>query len=109
MIEEVELNIQHANALVKLGKSLDRLTNNRDFKSLIKDGYFRDEAVRLVHAKANPNTQAPEIQQDIIKQIDAIGNLAAYFRTVGQQAELAKQAIAADEETLQELRNEGAE
>lgn len=102
-IEEIELNIKEAKKLVDLGKSLDRLHSNRDFKRVIGEGFFKDEAVRLVHLKSDPAMQDADHQEAVTKQMDAIGGLVHYFRMVQHQSMLAAKAIEADEETRDEL------
>jgi len=109
LLAEIDLNIQEAKKVVEVGDSLERLRNNRDFKKVIQEGYFRDEAVRLVHLKSDPNFQTPERQQSILLQIDAIGSLDQYFRTLIHTAELAKKAVDAGEEAREEILAEGDE
>lgn len=105
-IQAIEDNIKEARKIVEFAEALERLQNNRDFKQVIKDGYFKEEAVRLVHAKANPGLQSADSQRAILTQMDAIGSLAQYFDTVYHKASLASKAISADEETRDELLNE---
>lgn len=106
-IEQIEMNIQQAKSLVELGNALDRLGNNPDFIRVIDEGYFKNEAVRLVHLKAAPSRQSPEGQAEIIKDIDGIGALLGYLQGVQHRAMLAETAIASDQETLSELMTEG--
>lgn len=106
-IQQIELNIEQAKHFVQLGESLDRLHKNKDFQFLMLQGYLQSEAVRLVHLKADPNQQTADVQASIVKQMDGIGALLSYFRKIEMQAELAKQAIEDDRETLQELMEEG--
>lgn len=108
-IAEIELNIAEAKKFVAEGNSLERLLSNRDFKKIVLEGYFEKEAVRLVHLKADANSQDPDVQASILSQIDAIGNLTHYLRAVGHRANMAEKAILADEESLDELRGEGVE
>lgn len=108
-IQEIELNIKQAQELVNLNTSLQRLRNNRDFKKVFLDGFFKDEAVRLVHLKADPSMQSPEYQAAILKQMDGIGAIRGYFDMIEHQGQMAAQAIEADEEALEELRQEEAE
>lgn len=108
-IQEIELNIKQAQKIVELGNALERLRNNSDFKKVISEGYFEQEAVRLVHLKSDQNMQSPDSQKSIIAQIDAIGALNQYFQTVFHRASLAGKAIEADEETREELLAEGLE
>lgn len=109
MIEEIELNIQEAKKIVELGDALERLISNRDFDKVFTDGYLREEAIRLVHLKGDPNLQDAESQKMILGQMDAIGNFTSYIQKVRHAANTARKAIEADEETREELLAEGAE
>jgi CHAT domain-containing protein len=108
-LQAIEANIREAKKIVDQGDALERLRSNRDFKKVILDGYFADEAIRLVHLKASPAMQSPDMQKSIISQMDAIGSLDQYFTTVLQKASIARKAISADEETRDEILAEGAE
>lgn len=107
-IQAIEANIKEARKIVDLGESLERLRSNRDFKKVIVEGYFEQEAIRLVHLKADPSMQSAESQKSIVSQMDAIGSLHQYFTAVYQKASLARKAIAADEETRDEILAEEA-
>lgn len=102
-VRQLEENIRHAKEIVDLQTSLERLSENRDFKRVITKGYFIDEAVRLVHLKADPAMQTPERQASLISQIDAIGGLLSFFRTVEFNANQALKAVEADEATIEEM------
>lgn len=78
----LDRDLKDAKQRVDLGKALDRLMANRDFRKVIVEGYLEKEAVRLVHLKADPSMQAADKQAGIIRDIDAIGSLAEYFNTV---------------------------
>ena len=108
-VAEIEKNIKLAKERVDLGDSLERLRNNRDFKKVIQEGFFCDEAVRLVQLKADPAFQTAERQESIVKQIDAIGAQNQYFQMIYQMAHLARKAIESDQETLEEVLAEDAE
>lgn len=108
-IEEIELNIKEAKKITDLGKALDRLHSNRDFKKVIGEGFFKDEAVRLVHLKADPSMQSEEMQAAIEKHMQGIGALTQYFRMISHQAMLASKAMEEDERTREELMEEGLE
>jgi hypothetical protein len=105
-VQEIELSIKEANDLVKAANALDRLRKNRDFKLLIEDGYFKDEAVRLVGLKADPGVQQPEKQTKIIREIDAIGSFRNYLSTIYQRASWAEGAIEQAERELEEINGE---
>lgn len=108
-IEALENNVKRAKEHVELGSALDRLRTNRDFKKIITEGYFRDEAVRLVHLKSDSNMLSDVMQSSIIKQMDAIGALAQYFYVVSHRAAMSGRSIAVDEETLTELMTEAVQ
>jgi len=102
-IKDIEESMKGARKLIALGDSLERLKSNRDFRLLVSEGYFEKEAVRLVHLKSNPGFQSPQMQDSVLKQIDAIGNLNLYFQTISQQAALARKSLEQDEEARDEL------
>ena len=102
-VQQIQANIDRAQEIIKLDKALERLESNQDFKAVIIDGYLEKEAVRLVHLKSDPAMQNPSSQASVTAQIDAIGGLVQYFRTVGQLASIAAKSIAADETERDEL------
>lgn len=102
-IQAIEENIKQARKISDVGEALDRLKSNRDFKRVVMEGYFEQEAIRLVHLKADQSFQSPDMQKAIVAQIDAIGSLSQYFHTVAHKASIARKAIASDEETRDEL------
>lgn len=105
-VRAIEANIAEAKKIVETGDALERLRSNRDFKRVIMEGYFEKEAIRLVHLKADPAMQSPDMQKSIIAQMDAIGSLNMFFTTVFQQASIARKAIVSDEETRDEILTE---
>ena len=108
-IQAIESNIREAKKLVEFGASLERLQANRDFKKVILDGYFAEEAIRLVHLKSDPNMQSADSQKAIIAQMDSIGAVRQYLDISLHRARMALKAISSDEETLDEIRAEGSD
>ena len=106
-LEQIESSIKQSKRTVDLGSALERLFDNRDFKQVITEGYFNQEAVRLVHLKSDPNMQSPDTQKAIISQMDSIGYLNQYFSTVLALASMASKSIDADEQTREDLLAEG--
>lgn len=105
-IAELDRSIADNTKAVELAKALERLESNRDFRKIIADGYFREEAVRLVHLKADPVMQTPEKQASIIRQMDSIGNLTDYFNTVRQKGVMSANTITDCETDRDALLNE---
>lgn len=105
-VQQIESNINKATEIVEMYKSLIRLQNNRDFKKLIKEGYLEQEAIRLVHLKADPVYQTGERQAAIDKDISAIGGLLQFFRTVAHNAGVAEKSIEFDRATREDILSE---
>jgi hypothetical protein len=103
IVQSLDENIRQAKEIVEVDSALQRLESNRDFRKVIKEGYLEKEAIRLVHLKADPAFQTVERQASIDTQINAIGQLAQYFRTVTFNASVAARAIEADEYTRTEV------
>jgi len=107
-VQQIEANITRAKETIEFHKTLVRLEENRDFRKLIKDGYLKQEAIRLVHLKADPAYQTADRQAAIDKDIHAIGGLLQFFRTVEHNASVAEKSIEMDEFARDELLAEEA-
>lgn len=108
-IKELDHRIKESKRTIDLGQSLDRLLNNRDFKKIIIDGYLREEAIRLVNVKQEPQVQSQAAQDSIIRQIDAIGCFHDYLREVSRQADQALKSLEDSEQMREEILAEGDE
>lgn len=108
-IQDLEISNEQAQEMVDLGRAIERLRQNSDFKRVVLEGYFREEAVRLVHLKADPNMASAERQTMLERDIRGIGCFHQYLNNVLRQADMAQRAIEANEQTLEELRAEAAE
>ncbi len=108
-LQQLESNIKLAQKIVDMGDALDRLRNNRDFKKVIGEGYFEQEAIRLVHLMSDSNMQSPEIQQSIHKRMIAVGMFREFLETLATRANMARRAVEADEATRDEILAEGGE
>lgn len=108
-IQGIEESIKRSKKLVELGDSLERLRNHRDFKKVILEGFLEQEAIRLVHLKADPAFQTAERQASITTQIDGIGTFVQYLNTVMSLANLGAKGIEADEAAREELLAEESE
>ena len=102
-VQAIEANIKEARKIVEIGQSLERLQSNRDFRKVVLEGYFEQEAIRLVHLKSDPAMQSADSQKSIVTMMDAIGALHQYFQTVFHKASIAKKAIVSDEEMRDEI------
>lgn len=104
-IKRVEISLEQAQKAVAKGEALERLYNNKDFKEIILDGYFKDEASRLVLLKGDLNL-TDEAERHCDKMINGVGCLRGYFQMVNHFADQAEGAIEADQETREQLLQE---
>lgn len=105
-LAQCEQQIKDAQGSLELGKALASLRQNPDFKKLMIEGYLKNEAVRLVHLKADPNMSSVENQAAIVRDIDAIGAISQYFLTVEMMGRRAEASIADAEQAIVEINEE---
>lgn len=104
--EEIEISIKQAKEVVALRDALRRLHNNRDFKKVIKEGYFVDDASRLVLLKADPEMEDADSQSSIERAITGIGQLGQYLSKTEALGNMAERAINDNQEALEEIATE---
>lgn len=106
-LELIEAGIKQSKETIAIGKSLERLFNNADFKKIVLDLYMEKDALRLVQLKADPSMQSEGSQKSILTQIDAIGALSQFFQTLRFKISMAEKALEVDEQMRDELLEEG--
>lgn len=107
-IEQIELSMEQAKAVVERARLARQLSKNPAFKKLIMDGYFVDEAARLAHLVSDP-ALAPEHRQFVFNDLNGVGALKRYLSTIVRMGDAAEREIAEAEMELEELRNEGGD
>ena len=75
---------------IELGKALDRLEVNSDFKLLIEDGYI---AETLLTTSMDLIDTDPIIRQETEDKIKGVNRLKAHLQTVRLNAECAQQDL----------------
>ena len=100
-LEQVEIQIDMANKLRALRDNCVKLTASEPWKDVIDEGYFKEEAARLVMAKSSNLT--PEQMQLIDNMQYGIGALANYIESVMRRGAEMDQAIGEHEETREEI------
>ena len=105
-LEQVELSIKHARKNIDRHDSFNKMMKTKEFKSLIEDGYFVNEASRLVLLKADPSLQSDEDQKQLDNSIMAIGHLRQYFMTIVQLGSMSAKALVEDLATHNEILGE---
>jgi hypothetical protein len=109
VIESLERQLETKKEQVALNNALERLKKNKDFQKIVIEGYFHKEAVRLVSIKCERMNQSPNIQAEIIRDIDSIGCFQQYLAGIEVRADLAEGSMSEDEGTLEALRQEALE
>ena len=102
-IKVVEVTIEQAQATIKMRDTLTRLLNNDDFNTIISEGYFQNEAAKLVMLRAAPEMQDPEMRAVIDRQLDSIGYLRQHFLMINAFGRTAEKTLADNEETMAEI------
>jgi len=105
-LEQVELGIKEAEEMIELADSLQRLHNNKDFKIVITNGYFVEEARRAVLLKSDPEMQSNEHQKQVDNIILSVGGLYAYFNKTYQMGNMAQRSLEDNEQTRSEILQE---
>ena len=100
-LEQVEIQIDMAQKLRKMRDNCVKLTDSEPWKDIIGEGYFKEEAARLVMAKSSHLT--PEQMQLIDNMQYGIGALANYIESVMRRGAEMDQAIGEHEETRDEI------
>jgi len=106
-VEEIQVDINEAKETIEIMNSLNRLVKNKDFEKIIGEGYFKEEAYRLVHLKAAPAMQGEERQAALVKAMDAIGCLQQHFHMIFVMGEQAEDALRQGDQALEEMAMEG--
>ena len=105
-LETVEIQIDMANKMRALRDNAVKLMDSPLYKDVIEEGYFKEEAARLVMAKSAG--LSPELEKRIDGMIIGVGALANFFNTVMQRGAEMDEAIGEHEETRQEILAEEA-
>jgi len=104
-LEQLEESMVEARHFVAIRNSLIKLQTNKDFKKVITEYYFKEEAARLVMAKSSSLTEEQQLLID--KMIYGIGSLAKFLDQTLARGAQAEQALAEDEDTKANIIQEG--
>ena len=105
-LQQVEITIEQAEETIKLRDALRTLSKLKEFKDVIDEGYFVNEACRLVMSKSDMQLQAPEQQKMIDDGIIGIGQLRAYFTLIMQAGQMADASLREAHEARTEILSE---
>jgi len=101
-LEHVDIQITTAEKLILLRDNFYKLSENKHFKEIILNDYFKEEAARLVMAKSN--TSLDEVQQrSIDNMIAGIGSLSNYFDMIIRRGNEMEVSLKEFEQTREEI------
>jgi hypothetical protein len=103
-IEQLEVSAEHARQMVERREMVMKLSKNREFRKIILEGYFVDEAARLVSI-AGEQSHKPH-RDEIFDSIKAISHCRQFLSTIVQMGNIAQGELESNEEYLAELRGE---
>jgi hypothetical protein len=102
-MQEIEIDIEDARKTIELGEIVKRLEATDDFRTLVLEGYFRDDAARVVMLKSDPEFQTDERQYKLDRDILGISVFGEYLRTKKMLGTMAQEAMESHEQTREEL------
>jgi hypothetical protein len=105
-INRIEISMDNARKAIDLAKALKRLHENEDFKAVILQDFFVEEAHRAVLLKADAEMKTPEKQKAVDDVITTIGGLYNYFGKIYRLADMSTRALEADQATHGEMLQE---
>ena len=105
-LEEINLTIEEAKKAIDLMKAYHRLADNPDFKLLIGQAYFIDEAAEVVAKKVRLEYSDEANQSFLDKIIYGIGSLRLYFNKVHNMGVKAENALEDHYETRNQIMQE---
>lgn len=80
--EEVELELAERQTLISKYEALARLSDNKDFKEVVLDGYLKEKAVEFTSLLAVPAMQNQRSQ--LFEALAAISHFENYLHMINQ-------------------------
>lgn len=104
--QEIQISIDAARGAVTRKDKLVKLSQTDEFKEIFEDGYFRDEAARLVSLLSDPEFSAEDKQNELLNDMIGISSTRQYLMNVHRLGMSLERQIAASENELEEIRTE---
>ena len=88
-ISELDAVITTCQNQIELGKAVERLYRNPDFKKVVGEGYFEKEPIRLVRALSSPVFNNPEKREALMREMEGVSRFSAYLSDIVNAGERA--------------------
>lgn len=102
-IKALESNIADAEYVIAQREKALKLSANSEFRDLFINGFFRDEAARLVQISTDPNLSLQD-REDALAMAQSTGHAKRYLSVIVQQGYVAERDLPAMRATLEEVR-----
>jgi hypothetical protein len=102
-IQDLEQGIKDAEHLLERRQMALKLYDNREFRVLFVDGYFKDEAARLVQNSTEPKYDAQQ-RADSLAMAQATGHARRYLSMAVQMGAVAERELPQMHAMLEHLR-----
>lgn len=106
-LDQIELSIEEAKKGIEFSDAAKRMSEDKDFKRVIIDGYMRDEAARLAGMLAEESMTDEVNQRELQSSLKAIGHLRQYLINANRIGDMLKQSIVDAETVREEILAEG--
>lgn len=106
-IERIEISLEYAKKQVAIADRLLKLSDNRDFKEIILNGYCKEEAARLTGLLGDPNTSLD--QNGVMDDLKSIAAFQRYLRRIIEFGEMMRKDIITHESVMDQMRQESEE
>jgi alanine racemase len=107
-VQQLEQQLKDAKHLLERRAMALRLAENRDFRTLILDGFCKEEAARWVQLSTDPALNA-EQRADSLQMAQASGPLKRYLSVQVTMANIAERELPDIEEAIDAARAEEAQ
>jgi hypothetical protein len=105
-IREIEVSVEELKKAVDLKNSVEKLYNNRDFKKVFLNVYFKEEPARLTGLLADDNMIAH--RNLIIEDMLSISGVQDFLRNIVRAGQAAEQKIKEADQLQERIYEEGA-
>lgn len=90
---------------IEMGEALNRLRNNKDFKTFILEGYLEGKVLASVSLLATPAIKAQGRRPDIMEDLIAASNLSYFMLMTDNAYEGAVDPVLSDEEEAEKFKH----
>lgn len=102
-IERYELSIEEARKIIKQGEAVLALADHSTFREVVLEGYFKEEASRLVRLYSDPNID--KVAREFIERdMHGIGAFQRYMQRFVRMGDQAQRDLESAEAFLEEAR-----